>query len=837
MAASSGDYMKSSRPLYYGGSGAGASGGGSGRGPAYYGGTAYGGSAYYYGGAYGSSGGGGGGDEDSMLGVLTAGRILRVVAQRWILVLVSLLIGLVVAFAVYRISPTIYEATSEFTMDMKRPSMNYSVLTAGLAERDDGNSFEEVLNTRMADWRSTKVIGQIIAQYRANYPNSTVSEEELVSTLQDSKIDLVRHSRLITISVRSKNATLAAALANAYAKAIETFAEEDNKERIDTAVKQLAANTEKKGREVNETEKKLLDYRMANKLDVLLAKREMLKQGITKTTADILSLESQETAAAEWEKVLARVQKDPDSFGSLPDSVPRSAEMSLAFNAYQKSLIEKNSLLARFTAAHPEVKAKEKETEIYKQQFCDVVSRAYSTAQGNLKALRNQLAEFRDKRQELDAELVSNEQKIVSVESGLEQLERQKTVDTQLYQEMLSKLNESRIMAEQLTETIRTGRPAVEPKKPVLPQPMIIFPAGAVIGIAFGILFVLALDHLEDTVIGIADIEGRLSLKVLAVLPHVRRKKREQVARFVAEDKYSQFAEAVAGLRNLLDSPRYQMLSQVILNISTQPGEGKTITSCSIAISNAQAGKKTLLVDFDMRRPRLARVWNLKLDASSSFSHSLQKNDPAVFPSLVQKSGVENLDIIASLPPDGVNPASIMGSQVVPEFFKWAREHYERVIIDSPPYGLVGDVTTLATLADSVMILCCPDRTRSKPIRHATRHLTEAGATILGVVVNDVDMSSGSAFLPTSRSYGYGYGGYGSYGGYRGYGAYRPRGGAKSGAAQIGAKGQAKPGADAKPAAGGANGQDAAKPADGAKPEKPAHRPRPSSGMDIADDD
>ena len=313
MAASSGDYMKSSRPLYYGGSGA-VSGGGGSRGPAYYGGTAYGGSAYYYGGAYGSSGGGPGGD-DSMLGALTAGRILRVVAQRWILVLVALIIGLVVAFAVYRISPTIYEATSEFTMDMKRPSMNYSVLTAGLAERDDGNSFEEVLNTRMAAWRSTKVVAQIMAQYRANYPNSTVSEEELVSTLQDSKIDLVRHSRLITISVRSKNATLAAALANAYAKAIETFAEENNKERIDTAVKQLAANTEKKGREVNETEKKLLDYRMANKLDVILAKRETLKQGITKTTADILLLESQETAAAEWEKVLARVQKDPDSFG------------------------------------------------------------------------------------------------------------------------------------------------------------------------------------------------------------------------------------------------------------------------------------------------------------------------------------------------------------------------------------------------------------------------------------------------------------------------------------------------------------------------------------------
>jgi hypothetical protein len=132
------------------------------------------------------------------------------------------------------------------------------------------------------------------------------------------------------------------------------------------------------------------------------------------------------------------------------------------------------------------------------------------------------------------------------------------------------------------------------------------------------------------------------------------------------------------------------------------------------------------------------------------------------------------------------------------------------------------------------MILCCPDRTRSKPIRHATRHLTEAGATILGVIVNDVDMSSGSAFLPTSRSYGYGYGGgYGGYGsyGYRSYGAYRPRGG----------KSQAKPG-DAK-AEPGKKPDEASKPeasaaSSGGKSEGGHGRSHgPSVSMDIADDD
>lgn len=264
---------------------------------------------------------------------------------------------------------------------------------------------------------------------------------------------------------------------------------------------------------------------------------------------------------------------------------------------------------------------------------------------------------------------------------------------------------------------------------------------------------------------------------MLAVLPHVRRKKREQVAKFISENKYSQFAEAMAGLRNLLDSPRYQPISQCLLLMSTQPGEGKTITSCSLAISSAQAGKRTLLVDFDMRRPRLARVWGLKIDQDHSFSHYLSRSDGARdFPSLVMSSGIDHLDVIGSLPPDNVNPASIMGSQIVPDFFKWARANYDRVIIDSPPFGIVGDVMTLASLVDSVMIMCCPDRTHFKPIQHAARSLGESGATVIGIVVNDVEMGAGGgAFAPTGHGYGYGYGGYGGYGGYRAYGgSYRP---------------------------------------------------------------
>ena len=767
--ASSSSNTYGQKPLYYGTVKKSPIYYGSAQTPAYYGG----GAPYYYGGSGGAPGGNE--DADSLVGTITLGRVLRVIAQRWISVLVFLLIGLVAAFAVYRISPTIYEAKSEFTMDIRRPQGGRGGLAdVGIDMEQFGGTYEEIFNTRLSDWRSDKIVTKIIQQYRANYPASTTTERELIETLADSELELIRHSRLITIAVRSTTANLAASLANAYAEAIESFTDEENKLRCDKAVAQIHEQVEKQRRQDESVAKQLLDFRTKNKIDDLNSEREILQQSLQKTTADVLEMRTQVTAATEWEKVLRAAQETPENFGALPTAVPRSSEIGEAYTRLQNGKMEMNALLARYTRNHPEVKAHEKQLETIKQEFVDAVSRALATAHGNLAAYKNQLAVFEKNSEKLRTELALIGQKIVSADAGLKQLEQEKEVSSTILTDLMQKENEARIAAEQNNEIVRVGRPALVPTKPVLPNPIVIFSAGAALSLALGLFFVLALDHLEDTIVSLHDIEGRLALKVLAVLPHIRRKKREQVAKFIAENKYSQFAEAMAGLRNLLDSPRYQPVSKVLLLMSTQPGEGKTITSCSLAISSAQAGKRTLLVDFDLRRPRLARVWGLKIDLDHSFSHDLSRKDGAHnFASLVMASGIEHLDVVASLPPDNVNPASIMGSQVVPDFFKWARANYDRVIIDSPPFGIVGDVMTLASLVDSVMIMCCPDRTHFKPIQHAARSLGESGATVIGIVVNDVEMgSAGGAFSPSGHSYGYGYGGYG---GYRAYGgSYRP---------------------------------------------------------------
>ena len=748
-------------PIYYGTT--------SGQAPYYYGSTgSYGRAPYYYGGSAGQ-------DQDSLVGTITPARVLRVISQRWISVLVFLLVGLVASFSVYRISPTIYEAKSEFTVQMRGSQSSQGTL-GQMTEIDYGNTYEEVFNTRLSDWRSEKIVTKIMQQYRANFPASTVSDQELVEALVESQLELIRHSRLITIAVRSSSPQLAAALANAYAEAIESFTDEENKLRCDKAVAQIHEQVEKQRRMDEKVAAKLLEFRTTHKVDNLRSEREILQQSLQKVTSDVLALETEVTSAAEWEKVLEAAQETPEDFGALPSAVPRSTEIGQAYTDLQKCQMELNSLLISFTKSHPGVRAKQKELDILKQQFTESVSRALATAHGNLAAFRNQLAVHKKNRDRLTTSLAAIDQKIISAESGLLQIESEKEISSQLLKQLQQDENTARIAAEANNEIVRVGRPANVPSKPVLPNPIIIFAVGIAASIMLGLLFVLVLDHLEDTIVSLSDIESRLALKVLAVLPHVRRKKREEVAKFISDNKYSQFAEAVAGLRNLLDSPRYSEINKVLLVMSTQPGEGKSITSCSLAISNAQAHRKTLLVDFDLRRPRLAKVWGLtSLDKEHSFSHNLQKGSKCDFASLVNKSGVENLDVIASLQPEGVDPASIMGSHIVSDFFSWARENYDRIVIDSPPFGIVGDVMTLAAMVDGVMIMCCPDRTHFRPIQSAARNLAEAGATVLGIIVNDVETGAMGGAFSQHGHYAYGYRKYGY--GY-GYG-YRPNASAK----------------------------------------------------------
>ena len=391
----------------------------------------------------------------------------------------------------YFVSPRIYEAKSEFTMDTRRPEGGNGIGVAGNDMDFYGADYAEIFNTRQSDWRSEGIFTKILQQYRANYPNSQVTDKELVEMLASSELELVRHSRLITIAVRSKRPELAAALANAYAEALESFTDEENKKRCDKAVAQIHEQVEKQRRVDDDLAARLLKFRTENNIDNLQAEQTILNQSIQTAMADVQEYEKRVTVATEWVKVLQTAQKNLESFGELPTEVPRSTDIAAAYTKLQTVKMELATLKTRYTPEHPEVVAKEGDLKAISTEFDETVKRALATAQGDLTANQNQLNELKRRSEDLNKRIAAVGQNIVQADMGLKQLEQEKKVSSEIYKDLLQKENEHRIAAEQNNEIVRVGRPAQIPTKPVLPNPKVIFGFGSILLLVIVVLNVL----------------------------------------------------------------------------------------------------------------------------------------------------------------------------------------------------------------------------------------------------------------------------------------------------------------------------------------------------------
>ena len=726
-----------------------------------YGTPAYGGGAYgnAYGGAYGNAYAGPANNADDGAGAFSIGRILRVCASHWMTIFVFLILGLLAAFVIFQLLPTKWEATAYYEMSVRGPS-----LIQGQVYADEGGGYgsttplKEVFNTRREQFNTQAVHKAIIDLYRTEHSGSAVTTEELLQILrEDMEMELVPMSRLVEVTVTAKDAALATDLANAVITTCKTFMGEQNKATSETAVAWLTAMLDNEEHILAQMDAQLLDLRKSRQIDALKRERESTQSRLSALETRSNALESEISQASELLSALAVIKDDPTKFGTLPEAIPRSAEIATTFQRWQEAAVAKKTMLTRLTENHPDAKLKTREEEVYREQFVEAAQRAYDTGKAQLSFLERQRQPVVEEASNLRARLVTLDTDIISAEMAIQQLERAREIEVQKATDLQARVRVAELKADENAATIKIVREAVltDNDKPVSPNPYIVFTAGILIGVVFGTLFVLLLDKMEDKLVGVTDIEQRLRLKALGVFPHLRRKQRAQVALTTHNDPFSQYAESMAGLRNLLDSPRYHDVTKAILVMSTQPGEGKTCSSTNLAIAYAQSGQKTLLVDFDMRRPRLAGVFGREVDSFPSLPHILARNDASLFDSLPQQTQVPSLDVVYSRASRSISPSVLMGTNIITEFFAWARANYDHIVIDSPPFGLVGDVIVLANLVDSVLLVATPDKTRFGPIQFAARRLTEVGARILGVVVNNVDFGRWGGFGKYETRYGY----------------------------------------------------------------------------------
>ena len=504
-----------------------------------------------------------------------------------------------------------------------------------------------------------------------------------------------------------------------------------------------------RGRAGAAPEARLVEYRAANQIDVLEAQRKAIEASLMSLNELLVEVESRKVLLQDVDNLLEAAQDDATQITSLPNDLPGREEISAAIVGMHEAEARRAQLLTRYTLQHPEVLSQAEEIVQAQARFDDAIARSRRTVTSSLQLRNDQIASFQGRVEEETQKASDLELEIVKRNSEYNALARERDAREMTYNGILKRIEEARLSADENTATIKVIEWAGTPKEPVWPLATIVLPLGLLLGMACGLGVGFFADQLDDRVISVADIEEDVGLKVLGVVPRSPKSQRKDMALASLHNKFGQIPEVFAGVRSLLDSPSLVEASEVVLMASSAPEEGKTICASNLAIICARSKQKTLLIDFDLRRPRMAKIYSDAVEASGddprnhSLLHVLANGDPDRFPSLPLPGPCPDLDVVTSQPSHTHSPADIIGGRSVRGFIAWAREHYDRVIIDSAPLGVISDASVLSGLADCVIIVCRPERTRKRVIRHVLQQFRNVGANVAGLIVNDVDLRKG----------------------------------------------------------------------------------------------
>lgn len=299
--------------------------------------------------------------------------------------------------------------------------------------------------------------------------------------------------------------------------------------------------------------------------------------------------------------------------------------------------------------------------------------------------------------------------------------------------------------------TIKVVSAAERPTRPSYPRPERILPLGLLAGMVIG--FVLALiRRRQDTRIRTPEGLGELHTSpVLAVLPAISEREQE------SEHQSFQTREGLRQLRTNLRFIDVDRPPRTIVLTSARMGEGKSTVASSLAKVLAQSGESVILIDADLRRPRLAPIFDL--DSALGLTQLLAGEVSVA--EVTQPSGTPGLQVITAgqIPP---NPSELLGSQRMSALLGELREDHF-VILDAPPLLPVTDAALLSAHADGALLVVQADGTRQEQVIHAVKNVERVGGHVLGMVLNRVNTKRLRSIVYGEARYGYGaYGGYGS---------------------------------------------------------------------------
>jgi len=698
----------------------------------------------------------------------------RIIRKRkaFVILVTAILTIFSAGLAIIRAPSPVYEATSTIKFEK---SVSPLGLYAKVFSWGPGSDIE----TQMAVIKSYPVFQKVALAMglTGKAEDSDTRLGQVITNLQSQvKVTQEGYSNIVNITVTAASPEFAAALANQVALAYKQGRAQEINQRTAEAIKFIKGQLEVVGERLGKSEEELKRFREDHNIVALTTQSSNLlsrANSVETRLAEIME------AKRELEDVMNRIKKAP----SNPLSSTKSFSSEKASALYQKLnsrlidlMIKRDALLVQFTSSHPQL------VEINKQIL--------KITQKMITELESQLNVQADKGEKLSEQSDIIKQEIQSLPTkGLElsRLEREVDRANQVYSLLESKYQEALIQDAEKPEEVAIVRPAFEPSEPINP-PDIASSAilGAMIGLVLGLVFSFIVETFDTSLGAIEDVEETLGLPVLGLIPHIEPKDiqpslKDKYKQDIADDTLvrearlipnfgpqSILAESFRSLRTNIQTSLLEKNIKSIVVTSASPLEGKTSVAANLAISMAQGGLRSLLVDADLRKPTIHTI--LGLDTSPGVTEYLLSNydlsetvrtvtdvmmGEMSMDRIMLTPGIDNLHIMTcgTVP---LNPAELMQSDKFKSFMEEVHNQYDVILMDTPPLISAADASILAMNADGVLLVYMAGKVARGILKRAKAQLEQVKANIIGVVLNGVKAEISLDYDKYYRYYYYG---------------------------------------------------------------------------------
>lgn len=565
----------------------------------------------------------------------------------------------------------------------------------------------------------------------------------------------IRNSQLVRLSVDLPDAALAAEMANAHGRSYIESMLEARVEMIGQATEFLSGRTSKMREELEQAERALTDFKRREGI-VEVAEGSLPSQELSLLSTQLTAAQSDRLSREVLYNQVTRTLKDGGDLASIA-GLSNDPTVEASKNKLADARKRQAELATRYGPSHPAIQAVQAEISTVERDLSGRLRQAAEQVQQSYQASRQIESQFRGQYEAARSRL----QEASSKSLELKRLERDLEAKRQVYDKFQTQFNETSGVKGLDTANARLVELAAPSGWAIYPNVRRSVLAAGLLGLLVGIGLAFVLDHLDSTIKTTEDVERRLQLPVLGLIPTLKTsgKKDASPLRHFTEHPRTAFAEAVRTTRtNVLLSGINQQHRRLLVT-SSVPSEGKTTSALNLAQALAQMNK-VLLIDADMRRPSVNRVFPRGEAPTRGLSQfiageakisdcvrQLEQNGP-----FVMTAGV--------IPP---NPLELLSSPRFSEALDNLSKVFDFIVIDCAPTLAVSDALVLAKLVDGVIYIVKADATPYQAAQSGVRRLRRIDAPLLGVVLNRIG----------ERPHGYGYGRYSYYAdGYYAYNSY-----------------------------------------------------------------